>query len=254
MSLLLLYRLLLLYLLIVLLLHRLRLRRGLLRLLIILLLLNRLLLLHLLIVLLLHRLLLYRLLLYRLLLLRLLIVLLLRRLLWWGLSDLEIEPTNFISFRNPLQPFQELNKVSRQLPALGVTIAIVQTVNPQSLPGIDNDLLVSLHVIGSSDEIFERLTDLDVVLAHDAYLDLGAVFVDLLRFVVLLLDEGKITQQIERCVDFFSVVLSPCLVECLINNPLRISILSLGDQLRCVGEIVLPGHWVSVLSAKGRGA
>ena len=240
-------------------LNRLRLRRGLLnrllvvlllcRLLIVLLLLLNRLLLHLLIVLLLRRLLLRRLLL-----LRLLIVLLLRRLLWWGLSGLEIEPANFIGFRNPLQPFQEFNKVGRQLSALGVTIAIVQTVDPQSLSGIDNDLFVSLHMIGSSDEIFEGLTNFDVVLPHDAYLDLGAVFVDLLRLVVLLLDEGKITQQIERCVDFFSVVLSPCLVECLINNPLRISILSLGDQLRCVGEIVLPGHWVSVLSAKGRGA
>ena len=167
------------------------------RLLIVLLLLLNRLLLHLLIVLLLRRLLLRRLLLYRLLLLRLLIVLLLRRLLWWGLSGLEIEPANFIGFRNPLQPFQEFNKVGRQLSALGVTIAIVQTVDPQSLSGIDNDLFVSLHMIGSSDEIFEGLTNFDVVLPHDAYLDLGAVFVDLLRFVVLLLDEGKIPQQIE---------------------------------------------------------
>lgn len=163
-----------------LLLHGLLLHGLLLRMLIILLLLNWLLL-GLLIILLLLR---------RLLLLHLLIVLLLG---WLGLTDLEIEATDFIGFRHALQPFQELDKIGSELPALGVTIAVVQTVDSQRLPGIDNHLLVSLHVIGGSDEIFEGLTDLDMILTHDAYLDLGAVFVDLLRFVVLLLDKGKIT-------------------------------------------------------------
>ena len=173
-----------------LLLHGLLLHGLLLRMLIILLLLNWLLLGLLIILLLLRRLLLRRLLLHRLLLLHLLIVLLLG---WLGLTDLEIEATDFIGFRHMLQPFQELDKIGSELPALGVTIAVVQTVDSQRLPGIDNHLLVSLHVIGGSDEIFEGLTDLDMILTHDAYLDLGAVFVDLLRFVVLLLDKGKIT-------------------------------------------------------------
>ena len=173
-----------------LLLHGLLLHGLLLRMLIILLLLNWLLLGLLIILLLLRRLLLRRLLLHRLLLLHLLIVLLLG---WLGLTDLEIEATDFIGFRHTLQPFQELDKIGSELPALGVTIAVVQTVDSQRLPGIDNHLLVSLHVIGGSDEIFEGLTDLDMILTHDAYLDLGAVFVDLLRFVVLLLDKGKIT-------------------------------------------------------------
>lgn len=173
-------------------LNRLLLHWLLLRMLIILLLLYRLLL-RLLIILLLRRLglmLLRRLLLYRLLLLHLLIVLLL---CWLGLTDLEIEATDFIGFRHALQPFQEFDKIGGELPALGVTIAVVETVDSQRLPGINNHLLVSLHVIGGSDQIFEGLTDLDMILTHDAYLDLGAVFVDLLRFVVLLLNEGKIT-------------------------------------------------------------
>lgn len=178
-------------------LNRLLLHWLLLRMLIILLLLYRLLLRLLIILLLrrlglmlLRRLLLYRLLLYRLLLLHLLIVLLL---CWLGLTDLEIEATDFIGFRHALQPFQEFDKIGGELPALGVTIAVVETVDSQRLPGINNHLLVSLHVIGGSDQIFEGLTDLDMILTHDAYLDLGAVFVDLLRFVVLLLNEGKIT-------------------------------------------------------------
>jgi len=95
-------------------------------------------------------------------------------------------------------------------------------------------LLILFQLICGCNEILQRLSDLNVILTQNRYFDLGSVFVDLLRLRILFLHKSQVSKQIQRRVDFFSIILGASFIECLINNALGISILTLINELRCM--------------------